>query len=100
MAEGRSVEAIEKDLAQARQRLTENLSHLVSEIHPRVVTHRTISESKRKARQTIDDGKDMVKRRSRTLLRVFKDETGWKLVPLAVASVALIGVIAVSVGKK
>ena len=100
MADDRTAEVIEQDLAQARQRLAENLSELISEIHPKAVTHRAVQDTKTKVRQGIDDGKQKCKDASRFVISLVKDETGWKPVPIAIAAVITAGVIALVVVKK
>ncbi|MCL1922694.1 MAG: DUF3618 domain-containing protein [Propionibacteriaceae bacterium] len=87
MADKRSVETIEQDLALARQRLSENLSRLVSEVHPRAVRHRMVTEHTRRVRRGIEDVQTRAKDTGRFMLSFFKDESGWKPVPVAAAVV-------------
>jgi anti-sigma-K factor RskA len=100
MADHRSVEAIEQDLADARQRLTENISRFVTEVHPRAVTHRAVQEHKSRVKRGLDDVKAQVKQSSQRVLGLFKDESGWRPVPVAVAIVAGVIVVVAATKKK
>lgn len=97
MADKRTAEDIERDLERARQRLAENLSQLVTEIHPKAVVHRTVTASKRQARRVIEEGKQNVRDSFDRVKRVFKDESGWNMKSLAVAGVAAAALVAVAV---
>lgn len=99
MAHDRTVEAIERDLAESRQRLAENISQLITEVHPRAIAHRTLQENKRKLRQSIEQGKAVLKDSGRRALSLFRDESGWKPVPVATAGV-VVAVLAIMVVAK
>jgi len=100
MAQRRTVEQIEADLEQSRQRLAANLSQLVTEVHPRAVVHRTIQESKRQMFQAVNDGKERVTRSAKQLASRFKDEAGWKPSALAAAGVVAVVVVTLMVMNK
>ena len=100
MADNRTPEVIEQDLIRARERLAENLSQLVTEIHPRAVLHRTIRESRRKVNQTVVDTKDKIMSSGRYVMRYFKDESGWKPASLIAAGVVVVAVLGTLVLKK
>jgi len=95
----RTVDQIERDLETTRQRLAENLSLLVTEIHPKIVVHRTVEESKKTLRQGIADVKAQARESADRAKRVFKDDSGWKWKSVAIAGIvtaALVTVIVVS----
>jgi len=102
MADERTVADIEHDLAVARQRLSENLAQLVTEVHPKAVVHRTVAEGKRQAREAWAQGKQKVQDTCALALRQFKDESGWKPERLAIAggAVAVIVTVVVLVAAK
>jgi len=100
MADKRSAEQIERDLEMTRQRLAENLSQLVTEIHPKAVVHRTIAETKRTVRQEIEDLKKTARESVAKAKRVFKDESGWKWKSIAIAGVATAALVTVIVVSK
>ncbi|MDR0488340.1 MAG: DUF3618 domain-containing protein [Propionibacteriaceae bacterium] len=100
MALERTAEAIERDLADARQRLAENISQLITEVHPRAVTHRAIQENKRKVKQGIDKGKEKLKDTGHLVMSFFKDDSGWKPVPVAAAGVAVAVLAVIVLAKK
>ncbi|MCL2784285.1 MAG: DUF3618 domain-containing protein [Propionibacteriaceae bacterium] len=100
MAGRRTVEQIEADLEVSRQRLADNLSQLVTEIHPKAVVHRTIEETKRTTNHAIADGVKAVKKTTRKVVGYFKDESGWKPSAVAAASVVTVVVIALVVLNK
>ncbi|MDR0283413.1 MAG: DUF3618 domain-containing protein [Propionibacteriaceae bacterium] len=102
MADNRTVAEIERDLEATRERLAANLASLVTEIHPRVVAHRTVTEARRETRVAIDKGKETVRATYRRALAVFKDDSGWKPRPLAVAgaTVAVAVLVVVLTSKK
>lgn len=91
MADERTIADIESDLTQARQRLVQNLSSLVTQVHPKAVTHRKIKAVRAQAHQSL------VKIQS-----AFKDETGWKPVPIAigVAATAIVLSVILATTKK
>ncbi len=103
MADQRSVEAIERDLAEARQRLSDNLAQLVSEIHPKVVTRRTVAEGKHQAQQLVASGKEKAQESLDWVKARFKDESGWNPRSIAIAgtvAVAVVALIVVTAKKK
>jgi len=85
MADKRTVDQIEQDLEATRQRLAENLSQLVTEVHPKAVVHRTIEDSKRELQRGIRDAKALVRVSAERAKRVFKDDSGWKWKSVAAA---------------
>ena len=101
MASERTAAEIERDLARARQRLAENLSQLVSEIHPNLVVQRTIAEGKRQVNFRVEESKRKVRQSVALVKGYFKDESGWKASSLAVAGAVAAGlVVVVLVAKK
>ena len=101
MADKRTADQIERDLEMTRQRLAENLSVLVTEIHPKIVVHRTIVESKNTLRQGIDEVRAMARESVGRAKRVFKDESGWNWKSVAVAGVVTAALVtAIIVSKK
>ena len=89
MADERTIAEIEHDLAQARQRLADNLSQLITQVHPKAVARRTVAEGKRQLRWTFDQVRHWL-----------KDESGWKPVAVIGSVVVVAGVIALVVKKK
>ena len=97
MADKRTPDQIEQDLEATRQRLAENLSQLVTEVHPKAVVHRTIEDSKRELQRGIRDAKALVRISVEKTKRVFKDDSGWKVKSLAVAGAVMAGIVTVAV---
>ena len=89
MPDERTIAEIERDLEQARQRLADNLSQLVTEVHPKAVVHRTIVDVKTTVRDTIEAGRRRVNEAYDLVKSQFKDESGWKLRNLAIAGTAV-----------
>ncbi len=90
MAVERTVTQIEADLAAARQRLAENLTQLVAEIHPRAIVHRSLEEGKTQARQTLVDAQAKARQSLTTVKGFFFDDKGWKPDSWAIASGAVV----------
>jgi len=97
MADKRTPDQIEQDLEATRQRLAENLSQLVTEVHPKAVVHRTIAEAKKELKQGVDDAKALVRTSADKAKRVFKDDSGWKVASLAVAGAVMAGIVTLAV---
>jgi hypothetical protein len=95
----RSVETIERDLAASRVRLSENLSRLVTEVHPRAVSHRAVQEHKRRVRRGIEDVQTKAKDTGRFVVSIFRDESGWKPGPVGIA-VVVSAVVLIASRKK
>ncbi len=103
MVRERTAAEIEADLAMTRQRLADNLTQLVAEVHPRAIVHRSVEETKRQARQAVADGKDRVRQAVDRAKAQFKDDSGWRTDSLAIAGAAVVVavvVIAVVARKK
>ncbi|MCL2470458.1 MAG: DUF3618 domain-containing protein [Propionibacteriaceae bacterium] len=101
MADERTPDDIERDLALVRQRLADNISELITEVHPRVVVHRTVEETKRQANQLLEDGIRRVRKTYGQVKRIFKDEAGWRVTPVAIAGAAtVVFVAAIVLAKK
>ncbi|MDR2929689.1 MAG: DUF3618 domain-containing protein [Propionibacteriaceae bacterium] len=101
MADDRTVAQIEQELAQTRQRLTQNLSDLISEAHPKAVAARTVAEGKQRAKAAVDEGAARVRSSWNWLRHQFRDESGWNTKTIAIAAAAVtVVVVVVSVGVK
>jgi len=101
MADKRTPDQIERDLEMTRQHLAESLSQLVTEVHPKMVVHRTVEESKRTVRQGVEDAKRTVRESVVKAKRVFKDDSGWNWRNLAIAgAVTAVAVTLIVVSKK
>jgi hypothetical protein len=93
MADERTVAEIEDDLAEARQRLADNLSRLVAAVHPRAVTHRAVVDAKHQAIRAVDVGVTQVRRSYDLVSKQFKDEAGWNRRTLAITGAGLAGLV-------
>ncbi|MCL2736243.1 MAG: DUF3618 domain-containing protein [Propionibacteriaceae bacterium] len=100
MADARTPDQIERDLAEARQRLADNLSELITQVHPKVVVHRTVLEGKKQAREAVDEGKRIVHESVGHVKKYFKDESGWRIGSVAVAAGTAVAVVAILVLTK
>jgi len=100
MADKRTPEQIERDLEMTRQRLAENISQLVTEIHPKVVVHRTIAESKRTVKELVEDAKRTARESADKMKRVFKDDGGWNWRNVGIAAAATAVLVTVVVASK
>ncbi|MDR0959376.1 MAG: DUF3618 domain-containing protein [Propionibacteriaceae bacterium] len=80
----RTIGDIERELADARSRLAENVSSLINEVHPKAVVHRSV-----------EDAKDMAKTKFDDLKAQFRDEDGWRVDRLAALGGAVVGGITV-----
>ena len=89
MADERTVADIERDLAQARQRLTDNLSQLVTAVHPKAVAHRSIMGARRKLLGSLTQ-----------ISSRLRDEVGWKQVSVVVGAAVVVVVVVVIIKKK
>ncbi|MDR0848385.1 MAG: DUF3618 domain-containing protein [Propionibacteriaceae bacterium] len=101
MAIDRTPEDIEREIADAGQRIADNLASLIVEVHPKAVLHRSIAEGKRKAYETVDDARQFV---ADTATQVrdqfetqFKDDAGWQWKKLAIAGGVVLAVVALTV---
>ncbi|MDR0991217.1 MAG: DUF3618 domain-containing protein [Propionibacteriaceae bacterium] len=94
-ASKRGVEDIQRDLAEARQRLSGNIGSLINEVHPKAVAHRTIDEAKATAHRTIDEAKATAQESWRRLKSEIKDDNGWRVDRLAAIAGGVVGVAAV-----
>ena len=105
MADQRTVADIERDLAATRARLADNLAHLVVEVHPKAVVHRSVVEGKRQVRaaadrgkrhlrEALETGKDTARRTYSAVIAEFRTpEDRWDARRIAIAG----GVVAVVV---
>ncbi|MCL2482129.1 MAG: DUF3618 domain-containing protein [Propionibacteriaceae bacterium] len=100
MADERTPDDIERDLALVRQRLADNISELITQVHPRVVVHRTVEETKKQANQLLEDGIRRVRKTYGQVTRIFKDEAGWKVPSVAIAGATTVVLVAVIVLAK
>ena len=100
MADKRTPEQIERDLELTRQRLAENISQLVTEIHPKAVVHRTIAESKKTVKELVEDAKRTTCASAEKVKRVFKDDSGWNWKNVGIAMGAAAVLVTVIVVKK
>ena len=82
MADTRTAAEIERDLAATRARLAESIAELITEVHPKAVAHRTVVSAKKRGRRAVAGAKS-----------AFKDDAGWNVRNLAIAGVALAGII-------
>jgi hypothetical protein len=89
----RSAEDIQRDLAQARRRLSENIGSLVNEVHPKAVVHRTIDDAKQAAQDTLKDAKTTAKEQFARLKAELKDENGWRTDRLIALAGGVVGVL-------
>jgi predicted transcriptional regulator len=78
----KSVEDIQRELAEARQRLADNIGSLINEVHPKAVVHRTI-----------DDAKATVQEQFKRLKSEIKDESGWRTDRIIAVAGSVLGVL-------
>jgi len=100
MADKRTPEQIERDLEMTRQRLAENISQLVTEVHPKAVVHRTITESKKTVKDLVEDAKRTARESADKVKRVFKDDSGWNWRNVGIAAGAAAVLVTVIIAKK
>jgi hypothetical protein len=74
----RRVEDIQRDLAEARRRLSDNIGSLINEVHPKAVVHRTIDDAKATAQATLDDAKGFAQEGFQRIKSELRDENGWR----------------------
>jgi Ribonuclease G/E len=91
----RRVEDIQRDLAEARQRLAENIGSLINEVHPKAVVHRTIDDAKTTARETLNDAKGFAQEGFDRIKAELIDENGWRTDRLVKAAGGIISVLTV-----
>jgi len=53
----RGADDLQRDLAEARQRLADSIGSLINEVHPKAVAQRTIDEAKATAHHTFEEAK-------------------------------------------
>ena len=104
MAYGRTAEDIESEIAEAAQRIADNLASLITEVHPKAVLHRTIEEGKRKVYESVEDARqfavDAANLAKDKFEAEFKDEDGWQWKKLAIAGGVAAAVVVVSFGLR
>jgi len=100
MADKRTAEEIEHDLEVTRARLTQNISQLVTEVHPKAVVHRSVIEAKKTISHEVDNGKKLVRDTVEKAKKVFRDDSGWKWKHIAIAGAAVLLVTVAIAAKK
>ena len=91
---------IEEELAQARQRLSDNLAMLVSEVHPRAVIHRSVAGAKEQGAKLLDDGLRRARESLVKLTRLYSGREGREAQILAIAATMAVVTMVICVGKK
>ncbi|MDR1808420.1 MAG: DUF3618 domain-containing protein [Propionibacteriaceae bacterium] len=89
----RRVDDIQRDLAEARQRLADNIGSLINEVHPKAVMHRTIDDAKATAQETLDDVKGFAHEGFERIKGELKDENGWRTDRLIAVAGGVLGVL-------
>ncbi|MDR0784097.1 MAG: DUF3618 domain-containing protein [Propionibacteriaceae bacterium] len=101
MAQHRTPEEIELGIAQARQRLADNLASLVTQVHPRVVTRRTVVGLKAEADDLLADSKRQLRAKLGWLKGCYLGAEGPRTQAIAIGStVVAIAVVVALAAKK
>ena len=101
MAYERTAAEIEQEIDRARQRLSNSLASLVSEVHPRAVARRSLTTAKTEASRLAEDGKAALRQSLVSLKRCYLGQEGVKAQVIAAAgTLAAVAVVVLMLKKK